>query len=160
MKNGQLVLWKDLTEEEKAVIESKAISHWIPWRVVFKPSISTPARPVFDALMNTKATKEGLGGRCLNDAVIKGRVVSLNLVRLLLRFGVGRVAVQGDLKQFYASIQLIIEQWNLQRVLYKENLDPKGEVLEGVIKTLIWGVKSVSAQSECSILKLAEFIKQ
>ena len=51
------------------------------------------------------------------------------------------------------------EQWNLQRVLFRENLNPDGEVLECVIKTLIWGVKCVSAQSECSIIKFAEQIK-
>ena len=79
--------------------------------------------------------------------------------QLIIRFQTGAVAVQGDLKQFYASIKLVASQWNLQRILYRKNLDPKGEVLEAVIKTLIWGIKSVSGQSECSILKLAEFIK-
>ena len=66
---------------------------------------------------------------------------------MMLRFMVGKVAVQGDLKQFYASIKLVEEQWNLQRVLFRENLNPDGEVLECVIKTLILGVKCVSAQS-------------
>ena len=141
-------------------IESKTISHWIPWRVVFKHSLSTPARPVFDASMNTKVNTAGHGGRSLNDLVVKGRVTSLNLVKLVLRFQTGAVAVQGDLKQFYASIKLITSQWNLQRVLYRDGLDPKGEVLEAVIKTLIWGVKSVSGQSESSIMQLAEFIKE
>ena len=159
LKNDQLVLWKDLTEEEKKVIESKTINYYIPWRVVFKPSVSTPARPVFDGSSNTKPRTDGSGGRCLNDAVVKGRVVTLNLIRMMLRFMVGMVAVQGDLKQFYASIKLVVDQWNLQRVLFRENLDPAGEVLECVIKTLIWGIKCVSAQSECALIKLAEAIK-
>ena len=94
----------------------------------------------------------------MNDLVVKGRVVTLNLVRMVLRFSIGKVAVQGDLKQFYASIKLVESQWNLQHVLFRENLDPKAEVLEGVIKTLIWGVKSVSAQSECAIMKLAQYV--
>ena len=46
------------------------------------------------------------------------------------------------------------EQWNLQRVLFRKELDSKNEVMEGIIKTLIWGVKSVSAQSEDSIIEL------
>merc|ERR1719186_2425571 len=45
MKNNQMVLWKDLTEEQQKIVSSKEISHYIPWRVVFKPSLSTPARP-------------------------------------------------------------------------------------------------------------------
>ena len=159
LKNKQMVLWDDLTQEQKSIIESKEISHYIPWRVVFKPSLSTPCRPVFDASTNTKPREGNLGGRCLNDLVVKGRVVTLNLMKLVLRWEVGAHAVQGDLKQFYASIKLVVNQWNLQRVLYREDLDPKGKVLEAVIKTLIWGVKSVSAQSECSLSKLAEFVK-
>ena len=159
MKNNQLVLWKDLTDEEKKVIESKPISHYIPYRVVFKPSLSTPARPVFDGSQNTEVRPDGTAGRCLNDAVVKGRVVTLNLLKMLLRFVAGLFAVQGDLKQFYASIKLILEQWNLQRVLFRQNFDPNAEVQEAVIKTLIWGVKCVSAQSECAIIKLAEAVK-
>merc|ERR1719233_1816667 len=41
LKNDQMCLWEDLTEDEKKTIESKAVSHYIPWRLVFKPSIST-----------------------------------------------------------------------------------------------------------------------
>ena len=159
MKNGQLVLWKDLTDEEKSIIESKPVSHYIPYRVVFKPSLSTPARPVFDGCQNTKARPDGTAGRCLNNAVVKGRVVTFNLLRMLLRFVAGRFALQGDLKQFYASIKLIVEQWNLKRVLIKEDFDPNNEVQEAVIKTLIWGIKCVSAQSECAVIKLAEAVK-
>ena len=53
---------------------------------------------------------------------VKGRVVTLNLVKMVLRFQIERVATQGDLKMFYASIGLKNDQWNLQRVLFKENL--------------------------------------
>ena len=118
-------------------MRQKLLSHWIPWRVVFKPSLSTPARPVFDASTNTKMDESGHGGRSLNDLVVKGKVTTLNLVKMIMRFQAGAVAVQGDLKQFYASIKLVVNQWNLQRILYRKDLDPNNEVLEGVIKTLI-----------------------
>ena len=109
--------------------------------------------------MNTKVDEHGHGGRSLNDLVMKGRITSLNLVKMLIRFQTGAAAVQGDLKQFYASIKLSPSQWNLQRILYRHNLDPKGEVVEALIRTLIWGIKCVSAQSEASIMKLADFFK-
>ena len=86
-------------------------------------------------------------------------MTTLNLLKMIMRFQAGPVAVQGDLKQFYASIKLVVDQWNLQRVLFRKDLDMENEPLEGVIKTLIWGVKSVSGQSEASIIQLAEFIK-
>merc|ERR1711888_183022 len=89
-KNGQCVLWKDLSDEQKKLVESKPISHYIVWRVVFKPSISTPARPVFYASQKTKARSDGTGGRCLNDAVVKGRVTTLNLIKMVLRFQTGK----------------------------------------------------------------------
>ena len=158
-KHGQLVFWKDLSEEERKFISSKPISHYLVWRVVFKDSLSTPSRPVFDGSQKTKLLEDGSGGRCLNDAVVKGRITTLNLVKMVLRFCMGKFATQGDLKQFYASIKLTPEQWHLQRVLYRENLDPSSEVKEAIIKTLIWGIKSISAQSECAIIKLADSVK-
>lgn len=124
LKNNQIKLWTDLSEEEKKIIEEKPISHYIPWRVVFKPSLFTPARPVFDASTNTKVDELGRGGRSLNDLVVKGKVTTLNLVKMMMRFQAGAVAVQGDLKQFYASIKLVVQQWNSQRVLFKKDLDP------------------------------------
>ena len=86
-QNNQLVLWSDLTDDERKLIESKPVSHWIPWRVVFKPSLSTPCRPVMDASTNTKVSPDGKkGGRCLNDLTVKGRVATLNLIRMMIRF--------------------------------------------------------------------------
>ena len=70
---------------------------------MFKHSLSTPARPVFDASTNTKHRPDGSAGRCLNDAVVKGRVVTLNLVKMVVRFEIGTDAIQGDLKQFYVA---------------------------------------------------------
>ena len=87
--------------------------------------------------------------------MVKGRVSSLNLVRMVLRFAIGKHAVAGDLSQFYNSLKLRKDFYNLQRFLYRENLDINEEVLEGVIITLIYGVKCVSAQSEEAMLRLA-----
>ena len=55
---------------------------------------------------------------------------------------------------------LFAEQWNPQRFLWVENLDPDGAVLEAVIVTLIYGVTSVSAQSEFALSELAAFVKE
>ena len=109
IKNGQMVPFDSLNKEQKDTILAKQVNYWIPWRVVFKMSLSTPCRPVFDASSNTKPRGDGSGGRSLNDLVVKGRVVTLNLIRMLMRFSVGAAAVGGDLKQFYASIGLMEE---------------------------------------------------
>ena len=54
--------------------------------------MSTPARPVFDASTRTRKRADGSGGRCLNDLVTKGAVKNMNLIKLLLRFTVGKCA--------------------------------------------------------------------
>ena len=87
------------------------------WRVVYKPkSTSTPVRPVMDASTNTP------WGRCLNNLVVKGRISSLNLVRVVLRFAIGKHAVASDLSQFYNSLRLRKDFYNLQRFLFRLNL--------------------------------------
>jgi hypothetical protein len=56
-----------------------------------------------------------------------------------LRSAIGKHAVSGDLSQFYNSLKLRKDFYNLQRFLYRENLDINEEVLEGIIVTLIYG---------------------
>ena len=87
--------------------------------------------------------------------VAKGRVESLNLVRLVLKFVMGRHAVTGDLSQFYNSLKLKEEYFNLQRFLWRMNPGEMDETLQAVIVTLMYGVKSVSAQSEEAMIRLA-----
>ena len=111
----------------------KSIQHYLPWRVVYNESVSTPCRTVMDASTKTPLRKDGKGGRCLNDLTMKGKVNSLDLLNMLLRFQLGPVAFNGDLKQFYTSIALDESQWNLQRVFWRENMDMDAETEEIVI---------------------------
>ena len=158
--NGHAALVEDLDEETKALFMDKDPQYYIPWRLIFKlMSVSTPCRAVLDGSSRTKFRSDGSAGRCLNDLVVKGKITTINLIKLLLRFRVGRFACTCDLQQFYNACKLIIEQWNLQRFLYREEMNPNNPVLEGVIKTLIYGVKSVSAQSKHAIKLLADEIR-
>ena len=113
-----------------------------------------------DASIKTPLRKDGKGGRCLNDLTMKGKVNSLDLLNKVLRFQLGPVACNGDLKQFYTSIALDESQWNLQRVLWRENMDMDAETEEIVIVSLIFGVRSMSALSERAVLNLAEHVRE
>ena len=104
---------------------------------MFTDSVTTPCRPVLDASSRTRKRPDGSGGRCLNDLVVKGSVNCLDLLRLVLRWQIGSYALNGDLSQYYNSFKLDSKQWNLQRFLWKNDLDPAAEVKEGVITTLI-----------------------
>ena len=151
---------EDLTEEELEKFLNKPVQYFIPWRVVHNDSPTTPVRPVFDASSVTKKRADGTGGKSLNQYVVKGKVETLNLVRLALGFSIGIHAVTGDLSQFYYSFKLKPEQWNLQRFLWRDNLDPEEPVREGVIGALIYGVTCVSAQTETSMTDIAAEVEQ
>ena len=154
-KTGDTKFLSQIPEEELAKFINKEVQYFIPWRVVFQDSMTTPVRPVLDGSSNTRVRPDGSGGRSLNDLVCKGRIQSLNLLRLLLRFTIGLEAVTGDLSQFYYCCSLIVQHWNLQRFLFRDDLDPNGELREGVIGALIYGVKCVSAQTEHTMEQLA-----
>ena len=159
-EKGYLVLLKDLSPSIRAKFENKPAQYWIPWRIVHNPrSLSTPVRPVMDASSRTKTRPDGTAGRCLNDLVVKGRIDTLNLLRMILRFSIGRYAVSGDLSKFYNCFRLREDYWNLQSFLFRENLNIDDPVLEGIIVTLMYGVKCVSAQTECAMVRIANHVK-
>ena len=157
---GYLKLTSQLAAEERAMFESKEVQYYIPHRPVFADSASTPCRIVMDASSRTRKRPDGTWGRCLHDFVVKGSNSNLNLIRLLLRWSVGKFAMSGDIAQFYNTCKLDPHQWNLQRFLWQLDLDPDSPILEGVIRTLIYGVKSVAAQSGYALELLAETVKE
>ena len=110
LDKGHAKLLKDLPKEVLQKFIEKPVQHYMCWRVVYNPkSVTTPVRPVMDASTNTP------GKRCLNDLVVKGHVNSLNLLQMVLRHSIGLEAVAGDLSQFYNSLKLEEEFYNLQR---------------------------------------------
>ena len=159
-KTGDTRFMHQLTKEELDKFSNKPVQYFIPWRVVFQDSVTTETRPVLDASSGTRRRSDGKGGRCLNDFVVKGKIETLNLVRLALQFAIGLYAVSGDLSQFYYCCCLLAEQWNLQRFLWREGLNPDSPVMEGVIGALIYGVKCVSAQTETAMEGIAEKIEE
>ena len=158
--NGHVSFLKDLPKEQQELILGQPVMYFIPWRVVFKASsISTPARPVFDCSARTPLTVHGSGGRCLNDLMCKGKSISMNLIKMLLKFSIGHTAISGDISQFYNVFKLKPEFWNLQLFLWQEALDPEKPVDIAVIKTLIYGNSASAPLSEEGMRQLAEIVK-
>ena len=96
--NGHAMLLSEVSEEQLEKFINKEVQHHIPWRVVFSPSPTTPCRPVLDASSRTSYRSDNSGGRCLNDLVCKGKVESLNLLKVMVRFIIGKEALTGDLQ--------------------------------------------------------------
>ena len=158
---GHVSLVSDLAPDQQALIDNSLVNYFIPWRVVFKPgSLSTPARPVFDCSSKTPTRLDGTGGRCLNDLMCKGRNMSFNLIKMLLRFSVGTHALSGDIKQFYNVFKLLPEHWHLQLFLWKKDMNPSNETVVAVIKTLIYGNKASAPQSEEGMKQFAEVVRK
>ena len=59
----------------------------------------------------------------------------------------------------YNQFNLVENHWNLQRILFKQGLDPQAPVQEGVVTTLIYGVKSTSCQTETGLDNIADHVK-
>ena len=160
LDNGYAVNFEDLPDEHKKLILSKEVQHYLPWRVVHKASsVQTPVRTVMDASSKTPVLPDGRGGHCLNNLAMKGVVNTLDLITMLLRWIMGPVACSGDLRQFYTSIALAPDQYNLQRCLWRDDMNLDNPLVELVIISLIFGVRSVSALSERAILDLAAMVK-
>ena len=157
---GHVQFLDDLPEHQRAAITSQPVNYFIPWRVVFKNSLSTPCRPVFDCSSRTPSRADNSGGRCLNDLMMKGRSMSLNLVKMLLRFVVGTHALSGDIKNFYNCFKLLPEYWHLQLFLWKSDMNPDADTVVAVVKTLIYGNKSSAPQSEEGMRQLAEHMRR
>jgi hypothetical protein len=158
---GYIVFLDDMTEELKSKFMDKEVQYYLPWRIQFKPgSASTPARAVFDASSGTRRRKDGSGGRCLNDLVCKGPIDSMDLLKTVLRFFIGPVALAADLTKMYNQFGLVPDQWNLQRILFKKDLNPDSPVQQAIVTTLIYGVKSVAGQTEHTFKDVAEHVKE
>ena len=159
--NGHVSLLKELPQEQQKLILEKPVNYFIPWRVVFKASsISTPARPVFDCSARTPLTAQGTGGRCLNDLMCKGKPMSLNLIKMLLKFTIGHTAISGDISQFYNVFKLEPDFWNLKLFLWQEAMDPEKPVNIAVIKTLIYGNSASAPLTEEGMRQLADIVRE
>ena len=143
LDRGHIIRWEDLAEKQRKNIEESCDSYVIPWDVGFKESsLSTPARPTFDASSKTPA------GFSLNDILAKGSADLVSLVTMLLDWLVGPSAIAGDISQFYNTVLLEEEHWKYQQVVWFDNMDPTGTLRRGVIRTCIYGVKCVGSQTE------------
>ncbi len=147
---GFMAYVKYLPDEIQKMLRDSKIQNFLPWRISWKDSLSTPVRPVFDGRMVTDS------GYSINDIVAKGTNNMNKLVEMFIRWRGHTVAFHSDIQKMYNAIKLDPSHWCLQRYLWEENLDPEKEPVEKVIKTLIYGVKSSGNQAERGIRLTAE----
>ena len=142
-----------LEHSERVLIDSKR-KYYIPFTIAYKESsASTPVRLCFDASRKTSS------GKSLNEILPRGKF-DLALDRLAVNFALRQIALVGDISKFYNSFNLHPDDYNLQLFLWQDDLEPEGELTCYVIKTLIYGIRSVARQSEIALEILNEEYKE
>ena len=134
-KLGYVEYVRNLTQDQQERLKNHHIQNFIAWRTVWKLSLTTPCRPVFDASQPTDS------GYSLNDILAKGKNKMNNLLEIFIRWMTHKIALATDVQKMYNCVRLQEEDWCFQRYLFQENLDPNEEPEEKVIETIIYGVK-------------------
>ena len=81
LQNLGFVDWlENLSKDDHNLIMNGPVQYYIPWRVVWSNSVSTPVRPVFDASMRPP------NGCNLNDILPKGSNNMNNLMEVIIRW--------------------------------------------------------------------------
>merc|ERR1719357_2434886 len=72
---------------------------------------------------------------------------------------IGPTAICGDISQFYNTVLLEEGHWQYQQVLWYDDMDITKPLRRGIIRTEIYGVICVCAQTEEIMRQLADTIE-
>ena len=144
----------NIAEEDRNSILNSLVRYFIPWRVVWSKSLSTPIRTVFDASSKT------ISGYSLNDLLPEGVNTMNNLIQIILRWSICVFGYHTDVRKMYNSIRMNKEFWRFQLYWWSSTLKPGDEPLIKVIKTAIYGVKCSGNQAERALRMLAEMMAE
>ncbi|XP_055605576.1 uncharacterized protein LOC129753754 [Uranotaenia lowii] len=123
--------------------------YYLPHHAVFKPdSSTTKLRVVFDASCKSST------GVSLNDGLMVGPVVQEDLLSIVLRFRLHRVAVVADVEKMYRMIRVQPEDQRLQRILWRNS--PNEPIRTYQLTTVTYGTASAPYLATKSLRTLAE----
>ncbi|MEO0404760.1 MAG: hypothetical protein AAF193_07815, partial [Bacteroidota bacterium] len=138
---------REITEEDQQA--SKI--YYLPHHPVFREDkTTTKCRVVFDA---SARNRQGIS---LNDCLLSGPALHPNLVSILLRFRMHRIAMMADIRKMFLQVKLTPEDQNVHRFLWRENQDesPKTycmtRVTFGVISSPFEAIATVQHHAKAS----------
>ena len=149
-KLGYVDWIENLPDEDQKLIFKAPVQYYIPWRVVWSDSVSTPVRPVFDASMRPS------NGNCLNETLATGTNNMNNLQQMIIRWLGWPFAYHADVSKCYNGVKLDKKHWRFQLYWYEKDLDPDKEPKIKVVKTIIYGVRSSGNQAERALRLTAD----
>ncbi len=117
---GFIIKLADLPKDVVKLVQEAPVSHFLPWRLVFKDgSASTPCRVVVDPLISR-----------LNSTLAKGVNTLNNLQAIHVQFMSDKEAYVIDVGKMYNNVNSDISAYSYQRALWVKDLDQMNEVVE------------------------------
>lgn len=108
--------------------------YYLPHHAVMKESTTTKLRVVFDASRKTST------GISLNDCMMTGPKLQSDLVDIIMRFRLRKIAFTADIAKMYRQILISEDQQNYQRILWREN--KAQNIKEYKLTTVTYGTSS------------------
>ena len=152
VKAGFVKKFSELDQKQQELMESKSLQIYISWNVVYKDSLSTPCRVVYNASQRN-------GKYSLNDMLIRGDLKNkLALDLTTCAFACDKFALSTDISKFYNCLKLQPEHYNFQNILWTESMRPEDPPERFVITTAIYGVNSSSCATEYMLNHIASTV--
>ena len=149
MTLGFVDKFENLTNEQKAIINSCSVKYYLGYLSGNTNPVSTPCRPVFNASCLTDS------GYSLNDLLPKGRNNLNRLVQIFIRRLIYACAFHTDVQKMYNTIRLVVDHWCYQLFLWEDELNINVKPFVCVIKTLIYGIRTSGNQAERAVRETA-----
>eukprot|EP00112_Aurelia_sp_Birch-Aquarium-sp1_P003268 Seg1363.25 transcript_id=Seg1363.25/GoldUCD/mRNA.D3Y31 product="hypothetical protein" protein_id=Seg1363.25/GoldUCD/D3Y31 len=110
-------------EIDKMDSNSETKINYLPHHPIFcTDKVTTKCRIVFDASSKNK------NGVSLNDCLLPGPVLQPNLVSIIIRFRLHRIALMADIRKMFLQIKLAKQDQNVHRFLWRDfntKIEPK-----------------------------------
>lgn len=122
---------------EVADVNYSGPSYYLPHHAVFKnESLTTKLRVVFDGSASSNS------GLSLNDILLKGPKTQPDIINILLRFRVHRIALTADVMKMYRQIRVSSGDCDFQRIYYRA--ESSDQLMEYRLKTVTYGTRAAS----------------
>lgn len=116
-------------------LPAASCAYYIPHHCVVKESSeTTKTRVVYDAGCKTT------NGNSLNDILLPGPKLHLDIVDVLLKFRIHSIAFTADIKQMYRNILVRDSDRDFQRILWRTS--PEEPIRDYRLRTVTFGVSS------------------
>ncbi|XP_055612527.1 uncharacterized protein LOC129759139 [Uranotaenia lowii] len=123
--------------------------YYMPHHHVLRPeSSTTKLRVVFDASATTSS------GISLNQALMVGPVLQEDLLSIVLRFRLHRIAITADVAKMYRMIDVSTEDRRLQRILWRDSPEEPLRTFE--LTTVTYGTASAPYLATKCLQRIAE----